>query len=124
MKCYCNSMIDFSECCEPYLSGSQKAASAETLMRSRYSAYVLGDGDYIVRTASSRDAGSKEDAALIKEYAKSVKWIGLEIVKAELDIVEFKAYYKDGDGLKVQHERSYFIFEEGVWLYRDGEFLS
>ncbi|MDD2449001.1 MAG: YchJ family protein [Sulfurimonas sp.] len=123
MECYCKSKKDFSECCKPYLSGEKKVPSAEALMRSRYSAYVLGDGNYILKTAT-KDAGFEVDVALIQEYAKSVKWLGLEIVKSDVDEVEFKAYYKDSDGLKVQHERSNFIFEDGVWLYRDGEFLN
>jgi len=88
-------------------------------MRSRYSAYVLGNGNYILKTAT-KEAGSEVDAALIQEYAKSVKWLGLGIVESGVDEVEFKAYYKDSDVLKVQHERSNFIFEDGVWLYRDG----
>jgi len=123
MECYCKSKKKFSECCQPYLSGVKKAESAEELMRSRYSAYVLGDGNYILNTAT-KDASLEVDAALIQEYAKSVKWLGLEIVKSSRDEVEFKAYYKDSDGLKVQHERSDFTFEDGIWLYRDGEFLN
>ena len=123
MECYCKSKKNFSECCQPHLSGEKKAPSAQELMRSRYSAYVLGDANYIVNTAS-KDKSSQDDIALIEEYAKSVKWVGLEIVQANVDVVEFKAYYEDNEGLKVQHERSNFIFEDGIWLYRDGEFLS
>lgn len=123
MECYCKSKKEFSECCEPFLSGDKKASSALELMRSRYSAYVLANGHYIVNTAS-QEADSLNEILLIEEYAKSVEWVGLEIVKSERNVVEFKAYYKDSDGLKVQHERSNFIFEDGIWLYKDGKMLN
>ncbi|MDY0115951.1 MAG: YchJ family metal-binding protein [Sulfurimonadaceae bacterium] len=123
MECYCKSKKEFSECCEPYLSGDKKAPSALELMRSRYSAYVLGNGYYIVNTAS-KESRYKDDITLIEEYARSVRWLGLEIVKAEKNVVEFKAYYEDNSGLHVQHERSNFIFEDGFWLYKDGKLFN
>jgi len=123
MECYCKSKKEFSECCETYLSGDKKASSALELMRSRYSAYVVGNGHYIVNTAS-KEARYEDDIALIEEYATSVRWLGLEIVKAEKNVVEFKAYYEDNNGLHVQHERSNFIFEDGIWLYKDGKLFN
>lgn len=123
MECYCKSKKEFSECCEPFLSGTKSPFYALELMRSRYSAYVLGDGHYIVNSAL-KEARYEDDIALIEEYARSVKWLGLEIVKAEKNIIEFKAYYEDNDGLHVQHERSNFIFKDGIWLYKDGKLFN
>ena len=123
MECYCKSQKEFSECCEPYLSADKKSPSPLELMRSRYSAYVLGDGHYIVNTAS-KESRYEDDIALIEEYARSVRWLGLEILKAEKNVVEFKAYYEDNNGLHVQHERSNFIFEDGIWLYKDGKLFN
>lgn len=123
MNCYCGSKKEFSECCEPYLSGVSYPSTALELMRSRYSAYVLGDGSYIVKTTTEENR-YEDDLELIEEYAKSVTWLGLEIVHVEKNMVEFKAYYRDANGVKVQHEKSNFIYEDGVWLYRDGKMYN
>lgn len=123
MNCYCGSKKEFSECCELYLSGISKPSTALELMRSRYSAYVLGDGSYIVKT-TTKENRYEDDLELIEEYAKSVTWLGLEILHVEKNVVEFKAYYRDANGLKVQHEKSNFICEDGIWLYKDGKMYN
>jgi SEC-C motif-containing protein len=119
MLCYCKSQKPFQECCEPFLTHAKKPSKPEELMRSRYSAYVLGDGEYIVNTAVAEQR-YEDDILLIKEYALSVDWLGLEIVHAMNNQVEFKAYYRDGEGIKVQHEKSNFVQMDGMWLYKDG----
>lgn len=123
MKCYCGSKKPFSACCEPFLEGKALPETPEELMRSRYSAYVAGNGAYIVAT-SVKENRFEEDISLIEEYARSVEWLGLEVVAAKEKIVEFKAYYKDSEGIKVQHERSNFVFEEGMWLYKNGKIFN
>jgi len=119
MLCYCKSQKPFNECCEPFLAHAKKPATPEELMRSRYSAYVLADAAYIVATATP-EQNSSEELELIKEYAKSIEWLGLEIVHAKENQVEFKAYYRDGQGVGVQHEKSNFLQVDGMWLYKDG----
>ncbi len=123
MECYCGSKKTFSECCEPFLDGKALPSTPKELMRSRYSAYVAGNGAYIVAT-SVKENRYDEDISLIEEYAKSVEWLGLEVVAAKEKTVEFKAYYKDSEGIKVQHERSNFVFEDGMWLYKDGKIFN
>ena len=123
MPCYCDSKKEFSLCCAPFLSNTQKPSTAQELMRSRYSAFVLGDGDYLLKTITKENR-YEEDAQHIKEYAQSVVWLGLDVIKAEKAVVEFKAYYKDQEGVKVQHERSFFVQEDGRWFYKDGIHLS
>ncbi len=123
MECYCGSKKPFSACCEPFLEGKALPETPEELMRSRYSAYVVGNGAYIVAT-SVKENRYGEDVALIEEYAQSVEWLRLEVVVAKEKTVEFKAYYKDAEGIKVQHERSNFVFEEGMWLYQDGKIFN
>ena len=123
MHCYCDSKKEFSDCCQPYLEGISHPSTPKQLMRSRYSAYVVGNGLYIV-TTSIKENRHEDDVALIEEYAKSVEWLGLEILDAKEKTVEFKAYYKDSDGIKVQHEKSNFVYEDGVWLYRDGKIFN
>ncbi|MDD5400066.1 MAG: YchJ family protein [Sulfurimonas sp.] len=123
MHCYCNSKKEFSECCEAYLSNKSKPSTPKQLMRSRYSAYVLGDGEYIVKT-TVKENRYEDDIELIKEYAKSVIWLNLEVLQAKDAMVEFKAYYRDAEGIKVQHEKSNFVKEDGMWLYKGGLLLN
>lgn len=123
MQCYCDSKKEFEKCCKGYLNSALTPATPEQLMRSRYCAYVLGNGKYIVKT-TAKDQRCEDDADLIKEYSKSVIWLGLEVLNAKGDIVEFKAYYKDAQGVKVQHEKSNFIKEDGIWYYKDGLLIA
>ncbi|MFA7610879.1 MAG: YchJ family metal-binding protein [Sulfurimonas sp.] len=123
MLCYCDSNKKFTNCCERFLKSLFKPSTPEELMRSRYSAYVLGDGEYIVKS-TVKENRFEDDIALIKEYSKSVEWLGLEVLYAKESIVEFKAYYRDKDGIKVQHERSSFVFENEMWLYKEGELFD
>lgn len=123
MNCYCDSRRKFSECCEPFLTHSLKPSTPKELMRSRYSAYVLGDGAYLVATTVEENR-YEDDIKLIQEFSSSVVWLKLDIISEIENIVEFKAYYRDADGVKVQHERSSFIFKDEMWLYRDGELFN
>lgn len=91
-------------------------------MRSRYSAYVMADADYLFETThASKRAGL--DKKEISRWAKSNRWNQLEIVKSETFSVEFKAYFTDRSGKRqVHHEKSAFVFENGNWYYLDGIF--
>ncbi len=117
--CYCDSKKEFSACCEPFLSGIQKPSTPVQLMRSRYSAFAVGDGKYLVKT-TAKENRYEEDAKLIKESAQNIVWLGLEVLYESENQVEFKAYYKERDGINVLHEKSSFVKEEGMWLYKDG----
>ena len=120
--CFCGSYQPYSQCCGPIIKGAVKANSAEKLMRSRYSAYVMGEVDYLFETThTSQRAGlDKKD---IEQWAKSNRWQRLEIIGAETFLVEFKAYFTDKSGKKqVHHEKSSFVFENGNWFYVDGVF--
>ncbi|MFY0482974.1 YchJ family protein [Flavobacterium sp. PLA-1-15] len=122
MNCYCGSEKTFDNCCEPYINGIQNPPTAETLMRSRYSAYCTQAGDYLVATThiSTRKFHSKKD---ILEWSKSNQWLKLEVLNATENTVEFKAYFLD-NRLKatVHHEKSTFVKEDGRWFYVDGVF--
>ncbi|MFC1523216.1 YchJ family protein [Thermodesulfobacteriota bacterium] len=125
--CHCNSEKEFDHCCGPYLAGQTVAPTAEALMRSRYSAYVLEDQDYLQRTChpdNQTDAESFEDDT-------EVQWQGLEIVYTEAGqendhqgIVEFKACYRVKGADYCQHEKSYFTRENEQWFYTRGEFVK
>ena len=117
--CICGKNEPFSSCCEPIITKQRPAKSAEELMRSRYSAYVRANGEYLVYSAIKENQ-YQEDIALIEEFATSVEWLGLKILSSNDNTVEFKAYYKDAEGIKVLHEKSSFIQEDGIWKYKDG----
>ncbi|ADL56541.1 YchJ family protein [Gallionella capsiferriformans] len=107
---------DYASCCGPF-HASDPAPDAQRLMRSRYSAYVLKHEDYLLATWHESTRPTSLDFS-------GEKWLGLEIKKssAESNTVEFVARYKIGGRAHRMHEISRFVFEDGRWLYLDGEF--
>ncbi len=120
MKCYCKSGLDFSECCEPILRVQKPATTALSLMRSRYSAYCLGDVNYLQATTHDH-TWSDEELKFIQDWADNSLWQHLEIIEFSDDIVEFKAYYIFDHVQHVHHERSTFIKINDMYKYVDGE---
>jgi SEC-C motif-containing protein len=118
--CYCGNQMTFENCCQLYIDGTKKTPTAEALMRSRYSAYAIGNADYLVATThpSTRKKHKKSD---ILEWSKSNNWKRLKIINSTETIVKFSAYYIDNH-LKAQihTEESTFIYEEENWFYVDG----
>lgn len=88
-------------------------------MRSRYSAYAVGDLDHVFRTwhPRTRPADLSLDPGTV--------WTGLEIVAVEegpeSGTVEFRAHFDAPGGPGVLHERSRFEKRGGRWVYLDGE---
>ncbi len=114
--------LPFPACCCRYLDdfAATPAPDAEALMRSRYSAFVLGRLDYLLATwhASTRPVDLTLDAA--------AKWLGLEVrshrvIDADHAEVEFIARYREGGRAVRLHERSRFVREAGRWCYVDGD---
>ncbi len=114
--------LPFSACCGPYLNehAGTPAPDAESLMRSRYSAFVLGRANYLLATwhASTRPADLTLDPA--------AKWLGLEVRSHRLQDadhaeVEFVARCREGGRATRLHERSRFVRESGRWFYVDGQ---
>lgn len=130
MNCYCGSDVRFADCCQPFIDGKSKPPTAEILMRSRYSAYVLCDVNYLLHTThpSTRKFHDRES---IKNWAEQSAWQKLEVlstaggnVKDKKGTVEFKAYYLDLNSQPhVHYEHSRFIKELGKWFYVDGKVL-
>ncbi|GAA0787368.1 YchJ family protein [Marinobacterium sediminicola] len=126
-RCPCGSGKPFSFCCEPAISGRKPAATAEALMRSRYTAFVLGAIDYLINTTASRKRNPR-DAELLSEQTQVTTWTGLEILDTvagsasdQSGVVEFKAAFDSPEGSAILHERSRFEREEGHWVYTDGD---
>jgi SEC-C motif domain protein len=113
--------LSLGACCGAYHAG-QAAPDAESLMRSRYSAFVLGDVPYLLATWH----GSQRPAELTLEAG--AKWLGLEIKQHRTTgehaaEVEFVARFRVGGKAVRQHERSRFVREGGRWFYVDGDVL-
>jgi SEC-C motif-containing protein len=113
--------LSFDACCGPY-HAKQNAPDAESLMRSRYSAFVLGDVPYLLATWHS----SQRPATLALEAG--AKWLGLQIKQhrstgQDTAEVEFVARFRVGGKAIRQHERSRFVREEGRWFYVGGDVL-
>jgi SEC-C motif-containing protein len=130
MNCYCCSGRKFEDCCEPFISGARKPATAEELMRSRYSAYAVVEVDYILRTTHP-SVRKFHDPQTIEQWAKTSRWQKLEIISTnegtladKQGTVEFKAYYLDADNRpQIHHEKSNFRKELGKWFFVDGKVL-
>jgi len=119
--CFCGSVRPFSDCCEPLIAGERQAATAEELMRSRYSAYATTAVDYLLATthASTRKQYPEE---VLREWASSNTWQRLDISAFTETTVTFKAYYIDEDKEpQVHSEHSTFRKEDGRWYFVDGE---
>jgi len=128
ISCPCGSKKSAKYCCQMYLSGKKQPKTAEKLMRSRYTAFVQGDLDYLIATLHP-DQRKTEDR---KELAKSIKqteWLGLTIIrttkgkqKDNTGVVEFEAIYQVEEPRQL-HERSRFIKVDTQWFYVDGNIL-
>ncbi len=98
-------------------------------MRSRYSAYVLGLGDYLVQTNTR--APREAEAAELSAWGKAVGWAGLEVRSKEhgsasdsAGIVHFVARFVEGGSLVSLEERSQFSRVDGRWWYVEGQATS
>ena len=116
--------LAFADCCGRYIDhfDATPAPDAEHLMRSRYSAFVRGQVDYLLATwhPSHRPASLDLDAA--------AQWLGLEVrghwvQNADHAEVEFVARHRLGGRAVRLHERSRFVREGGRWYYVDGDML-
>src|SRR6478736_4856799 len=115
--CPCRShdqnQLDYAKCCQPYVEGKKKATTAEELMRSRYSAYVVKNIDYIDVTQIDVP-GEKFDKDEAAKWADSSEGKGLEIKKTQkgqggdnTGTVEFVAHYKDkASGTELRHHET------------------
>ena len=121
-KCYCGLSKKFQDCCEPYINQIQKAPTAEALMRSRYSAYVIHNADYLLATTHFKERKYQSKIEILN-WAIANQWQRLEVIDATKNTVEFKAYYVDAQlQEQIHHEFSNFIFEGDHWFYVDGKF--
>ena len=120
-RCPCGSGRLFAECCEPILRQQRPAATAEALMRSRFTAHALRDYAHLHRTflATARlpyTAAAEGDTT-------DLTWTRLVVhtheagAKPDTAFVDFSAYYQDDGTEQVVHEKSEFRRIDGAWFY-------
>jgi SEC-C motif-containing protein len=121
--CPCGRSKPFNDCCALAHANPIFIKTAEDLMRSRYTAFTLANGPYLIETHHSETRKNVDEQEIVN-WAKSVKWERLEIISKtnglegdEHGTVEFKAYFKEKGKMRYIHENSLFKREYGVWMY-------
>lgn len=121
--CPCGLPNSYKECCGKIHASIFKASSAEQLMRSRYTAFVKGNGDYLMLSHHSSTRIAKDKKGIV-DWAKSVSWIKLKVLETakgkENDIegtVSFKAFYYENGKVNSIDEKSAFVKENDHWVY-------
>ncbi|GAA2890193.1 YchJ family protein [Microbacterium esteraromaticum] len=119
-RCPCASGDVFGSCCGPVLA-SGAAPTAVRLMRSRFTAFAVGDAQHLLRTWHPSTRPERLD------LDDDVRWQRLDILYQQLGgpfddhgIVEFEAFYRGAEGRGSLRERSTFVRETRLWLYVDG----
>jgi SEC-C motif-containing protein len=110
-SCPCGSGKMLTSCCQPYINAEMAAPTAEALMRSRYSAYALGNEQYLLDSwhVSTRPKHIDADPG--------AQWIRLKIIEVQFDRVQFIATYRlNGKAYKLS-ENSCFVLDDGKWFY-------
>jgi SEC-C motif-containing protein len=114
--CPCGSTLSYQACCDRFHHQGMQAKTVEALMRSRYSAYVLVDVNYLTKTwaLAQRPTLSKAEIA-------ATQWLRLEVLQSKQGLkqgtVEFKAYYLEESNECVLHEHSLFKKIKNRWYY-------
>ena len=122
--CPCESGKPYNSCCQPAHNGTP-APTAEALMRSRYTAYVLGLEDYLLKTWATET----RPTALNLSDDTATKWLGLQVKRAEnitenTATVEFVARYKIGGKAERLNEISQFVRVDSCWYYLVGTYTK
>ena len=98
--CPCGSGKDYAECCEKIIKGTEKAKTAEALMRARYTAYVKHEIDFIINSCEKGEKIAEIDRKATEDWSNNSTWHGLKILRTEKGtenddegIVAFEAEY-------------------------------
>lgn len=120
-RCPCGTGLPYDDCCGPLHAGVRHAGTAEQLMRSRFSAFAVGDAAYLRRTWHPSTCPPLD-------LDDDVRWTRLDVLAAsgggpfDSDgTVEFRAHHRSAAGRGSLHETSRFVREGGTWLYVDGD---
>jgi len=116
--CPCGSGKKYKKCCQIYHKGAI-AKDPLTLMKSRYSAFAVGNVDYIIKTSTFQ-----KDYEDLKTFCSTCKFEKLEILQAVEDEVTFRATLTCNGEDASFSEKSHFIQKDGRWYYDSGEILD
>ncbi len=130
--CPCCSGLRYAACCRPLHRGERQAETPEALMRSRYAAFALGLGEYLVRTLSSDHPDrALDEAALVRALSaarQTQRFLGLTVHEANAEgdrgEVTFHARIFERGADRSFTERSRFVREGGAWRYSGGDLFS
>lgn len=123
--CPCGSAQEYSLCCQRYLSGEQVAPDPVRLMRSRYSAFVQKQTDYLIKTWHPSCQAASFRAEIESGFAQT-QWLGLTVFEQaegrheKEGFVSFVARFTEQGKPGAIIERSRFLKENGQWYYIDG----
>ena len=115
----------YERCCKPFHSGQSTPDTAEGLMRSRYSAFVKKEIDYL-ETSLHPSHRADFDKQATSDWARQSEWLGLKILNAKggpddkTGEVEFIATYRQNAVDRSHHEVSTFKRIDGRWYYVSG----
>ncbi|MEU2628474.1 MULTISPECIES: YchJ family protein [Kitasatospora] len=116
--CPCGLGGPYGGCCGRLHRGEAAAGTAEQLMRSRYSAFAVQDGPYLLRSwhPDTRPPRIGFDPGL--------QWTGLEVLATTeggpfhtTGTVRFRAHFTDGGEPGAMEEHSTFVRLDGAWVY-------
>ena len=123
--CPCGSALEYSLCCQRYLSGKQVAPDPSHLMRSRYTAFVIKNADYLIKTWHPSCHAADFRQEIEAGFANTV-WLGLTVFEAapgrdaNEGYVSVVARFSEQNKPGAIIERSRFLKDSGQWYYIDG----
>lgn len=128
-QCPCGSGLSYAECCEPLIAGTGQAVTAESLMRSRYTAYTKVATDYLYETTHPQHRQGYDQEGT-RKWAESAVWQGLEIVSSRggagdtLGEVEFIARFSEDGVDNSHHELGKFKKQDERWYFTEGKMVG
>jgi SEC-C motif-containing protein len=128
--CPCGSGQKYKKCCGVFHKGALPKTAKE-LMASRYSAFVVSDFKYIIKTTHKENSDFTSDISnwknSILDFCKNCEFKKLDILDfidgEDEAYVTFKVNIFCEDKDNSFTERSKFFKENNMWLYHSGEFL-
>lgn len=118
-QCPCGSRKSYHQCCQPYHLGNSLPNSPEALMRSRYSAFVCKQAQYLLTSWHPSTCPAE------LELDDSPEWLQLQVLSSAQHgnngEVHFRALHKTGTGIGFLEEHSEFIREGQRWYYLSGK---
>lgn len=126
MDCPCGSDQTYAQCCEPVIRAERLAATAEELMRARYTAYTQVEMDFL-QTSLHPEVREEVDESS-RDWAENSQWHGLEIINTsdgasddDQGTVEFVARFTHEEKEQAYHEIASFEKVDGQWYFREGQ---